>query len=123
MDRSKIVEMLKSTDWEMIELGIILFLQQPDEWCKTIIPWNSFTYESVKVAEDGTFLRGEDRRYIIDRLFSPTFKIESREVDKKIWIKDNKTIAYGIVGYNLVYRSLGLMKCHVDFDKIEKVYL
>lgn len=131
----KIYRMLKSTDREMVFLGIQLLLNSTTEHeCMKMIPWNSLRhFITVNHTYINSIIRGHtlDYKLIISKEIVKQWTREPFELNilghyewqiseiYPIWIKGN--IAITCLSGSLVCRRLGLMKCLVGFENRPKI--
>lgn len=127
----KIYRMLKSTDIEMVFLGIQLLLNSATQHeCMKMIPWNSYnhgivtTYTRQSISSAYEYIQtGKNwTRYPFNLNIHNTLEYIDgvRQLEYyTIYIKGN--IAITIQSGSLICRRLGLMKCLHDFEKRPKV--
>jgi len=111
----KITGMIVSRELEMIELGITLLINNCNyEECSIIIPFHIYrygeTFGSISTHKNKIIFESVKESIYHSRYF----------YNGKIFIKDNFCIA--IIYGNIICRLLGVMKCHADFEILEKVY-
>lgn len=121
----KIYRMLKSTDQEMVFLGIQLLLNSATEHeCMKMIPWNSLRHGIIttytKSKDDIAYNSIETGKQWTRDPFTLNVDYSSSNLElNTIWIKGNIAITY--LSGSLVCRRLGLMKCLWDFDNRPKL--
>lgn len=101
--------MIRSSDHDLFDLGIRLFLAEPHEWCQEMIPWTYSSYNNY--GDDGI---GESEVFYTEH--AGTF-------NGKVWIGKHGTV-FAPPGFcdRICYRSTSVVKMRQDWDRFEKIY-